>query len=155
MPYTLIRLKSPSAQPVRLYKIYESIENSLVGAERKIKERTLAGGELQCLEWTGISIYKGFVELARTILYEHPSLLMDKHILLGMKKFVENKSGFLIRLRYLQNLTLIETNDRLLEQAALVVDYLNEAYFWMSKYNFSGLKHHLDRMIEMLLRQKL
>jgi hypothetical protein len=152
MPYTLIRLKSPSAQPVRLYKIYESIENSLVGAERKIKERTLAGGELHCLEWTGISIYKGFAELARTILYEHPSLLMDKHILLGMKKFVENKSGFLIRLRYLQNLTLIETNDRLLEQAALVVDYLNEAYFWMSKYNFSGLKHHLDRMIEMLLR---
>ncbi|SDL69788.1 hypothetical protein [Paenibacillus jilunlii] len=152
MPYTLIRLKSPPVQPVRLYKIYESIENSLAGAERKIKERTPEGGELHCLEWTGISIYQGFAELARTILYEHPSLLMEKHILLGMKKFVENKSGFLTRLRYLQNLALIKTNDRLLNQAALVIDCLNDSYFWMSKYYFSGLNHHLDRMTEMLLK---
>ncbi|MNI49796.1 hypothetical protein D3C73_1044270 [compost metagenome] len=77
---------------------------------------------------------------------------MEKHILLGMKKFVENKSGFLTRLRYLQNLALIETNDRLLNQAALVIDYLNDSYFWMSKYYFSGLNHHLDRMTEMLLK---
>jgi len=116
MPATSFKgVPQPKSKP-NLYKILESVENCLEGGIRQVMmgagDGAGTGASKSFVEWSGISIYDGLQNRISDCIEAYPSLLMDRSIILGIKKMCENKRGMLTRLQYLDRHHYIQLQDR-------------------------------------------
>ncbi|OAS21833.1 hypothetical protein [Paenibacillus oryzisoli] len=105
MPATSFSPKLNDMRKPNLSKMLESIENYLTGEVRQIAKRKGAGERPygSYVEWSGTCIYEGLRNRICGVVEVEPSLLMDRGIILGIKRMYENKRGMLNRLHYLHN----------------------------------------------------
>ncbi|CAM4456523.1 hypothetical protein FHS16_004279 [Paenibacillus endophyticus] len=119
MPATSFKgVPQPKSRP-NMYKILESVENCLSGGTRHVvmgeKDGTGTGPPKKFVEWSGMSIYDGLQNRISACIEVYPSLLMDRSIILGIKKLCENKRGIFSRLQYLDQHHYIRLQNRHIE----------------------------------------
>ncbi|WP_159881533.1 hypothetical protein [Paenibacillus puerhi] len=153
MPATSFFLKHHFIKKPNLHKVLESIQNYLTGGIRTV-DTGFGTTRASSTEWIGISIYDGLINRICELVESDPSLLMERNIILGIKKIGENKRGMLFRMKYLHDHQFIHLPDHVVDTFQLLSESLDKLLSLVIVYHYRPEKEHMSSIKKWILQSE-
>ena len=148
-PASIVFIKQNFDRKVNLIKIYETIFRMLYSGNIGVRGISMYAGE--SMRWIqsyrGVEIYKLYYNMLYNELTNNPEVIKRSfETLLGIKKLLESKKGFCMRMKYLQEYGYIPNIENLEKQCEKLCEYINNALKMLEKFRYKRSDVYLEKM---------